>query len=566
MSGKAHLALLAVIAALVPGAALGGWSADSLANLEVCDLSGEQVTPKMVPTSDGGCWISWFDSRDGGYAMYLQRLDAGGNSIFPDEGLLVSDHPQQSWLVDYGLAVDDRDRAVVAFSDIRYGDLDVFAYMVDGSGDFVWGADGICLSDTTQELFEPAASVAVTPEGNAVVAWGRSGTQDDIALQKLSPAGARLWGEAGLLLQDPSRDLSQPLVVPSGPDSAIVLYKSSTGSYPMVTTHLYVGLLDSDGDWGWGDTPILIYDIGAITPWTTPEIVPDGSGGAVCCWYDSPSLTAFDVRVQYIDADGDPLYPHNGALASVYSNDRLHMQPSAEPAPTPGQAVVFWVESNFDQDRFGVSGQLLDEYGDRQWGDAGLELVPPGGDQTSFVRLAVDDSAFTVGYLTGGGATAARAHRLGWDGSALWGPVSFSAASLGGKDDLVACGSLEGRTLFAWCDYRNDYGIYAQNVNADGSLGVQTGVGWAGSATVHGLLAAPNPCITGSIVTFRMESAGPAELAVFDTSGRRVDLLVRSTLESGEHSVDWKASHPPGIYFLRLTTSGGAACSRLVVL
>ncbi len=59
-------------------AAMGQWSPDSTENLTICDLPGEQVTPKIAGTSDGGCFISWFDQRSGDYNMYLQRLDYQG--------------------------------------------------------------------------------------------------------------------------------------------------------------------------------------------------------------------------------------------------------------------------------------------------------------------------------------------------------------------------------------------------------------------------------------------------------------------------------------------------------
>ncbi len=121
-------------------AAMGQWSPDSTENLTICDLPGEQVTPKIAGTSDGGCFISWFDQRSGDYNMYLQRLDYQGVPQFPENGLLISDHPQMTWLVDHSLAVDNEDNAILAFSDTRSpdGDLDVSVYKISGSGEFLW--------------------------------------------------------------------------------------------------------------------------------------------------------------------------------------------------------------------------------------------------------------------------------------------------------------------------------------------------------------------------------------------------------------------------------------------
>jgi len=40
------------------------------------------------------------------YNLRLQRLDRDGNALWPDDGIIVSDEPQDSWLTDYDLTVD----------------------------------------------------------------------------------------------------------------------------------------------------------------------------------------------------------------------------------------------------------------------------------------------------------------------------------------------------------------------------------------------------------------------------------------------------------------------------
>lgn len=63
------------------GIAVSQWSSNPAINLEICNLTGEQTLPLVAPTSDGGCYISWFDNRNGSYAVYLQRLSPEGIKI-----------------------------------------------------------------------------------------------------------------------------------------------------------------------------------------------------------------------------------------------------------------------------------------------------------------------------------------------------------------------------------------------------------------------------------------------------------------------------------------------------
>ena len=70
---------------------MGQWSTNPAANLTVADMGGEQVQPKIRATPDGGCYVSWFDNRTGGYDVYLQRLNAAGVEQWPHNGVLVRD-------------------------------------------------------------------------------------------------------------------------------------------------------------------------------------------------------------------------------------------------------------------------------------------------------------------------------------------------------------------------------------------------------------------------------------------------------------------------------------------
>ena len=570
MKNGFRIPMFALLIPLIFSAVMGQWSPDSLQNLAICDLTGEQVLPKMVATSDGGCFITWFDSRSGSYSLYIQRLDSLGNELLAEDGMLVSDNPQQSWLVDYDLGVDSGDNAVVAFSDIRYtGDLDVTAYRIGSDGSFLWGADGICLSDTSSEWFEPAPRVAVTAMDNSVVCWGRSSGDDhELVFQKISSAGDKIWGDNGIIWTSGDSDLSGPAAVPAGQDSVVAMWKSSTGNFPAQVTHLYTQKLDVSGDMAWGDTYILIYDGGAITPWNEPELISDGQGGAVYSWYDAPSLSDFNVWVQRMDASGTMLFPMNGAQASTNSSDRLHMNPSAAYYPSGDMTFAFWVETNDNQDMFGVCGQRFSSTGEREWGDSGIQLVPMGSGQVSFVRTMDQGGGLYVGYLIGSAGSALRAIRLGYDGAVEWGPVTLSAASLGGKDDLVDCSGQGGSAVYSWTDYRNDYGVYAQNVNSDGSLGPSTGLEEeTGRLTVTLEPARPNPFAGHTEISFIISDDGPVRLSVYDMTGRLVMELADEAMQKGRHTVRLHAGElAPGVYLYRLGCGGMEAAGSCLLL
>lgn len=153
------------------------WSSNPVTNQPIADLSGDQAVPKLAATLDGGAWIAWFDHAGANYDVRLQRVDANGYEIFPHNGILVSGNAQNTSLIDWDLITDSFDNAVLTFTDIRAGgDLDVYAYMISPTGSFLWGANGVTLSNDAN--FEGNPVVAEMDDGSFVFAWSRSVTGD----------------------------------------------------------------------------------------------------------------------------------------------------------------------------------------------------------------------------------------------------------------------------------------------------------------------------------------------------------------------------------------------------
>lgn len=461
---------------LSPSTALAEWSDDPLQNLGVSVTTGDQLLPKIGATSDGGCYISWYDNRNGNYSVYLQHLNSVGEPQWATNGMVVSDHTSMTWVVDYDMTVDHEDNAIVVFSDIRNGSgnqLDVVAYKIAPDGTFAWGADGIELSDPVNTDFEPDPKVTVTTDNNVVVGWAKSDSEV-ICFQKLSDDGQKLWGTSGITLAGGSGEtLGAPDLAPADNDEVVVLYKNSTGPPWAPTTHLYTQKFASNGDLEWGASGVLIYNGGTISAWSDAYIYSDGSGGAFYTWYDSPSVSEFNVAVQHVDTDGNLVFPLNGVQASTNSG-RLHMNPSVSYLADTDELYVFWVEANSSQSQYGVYGQKISSDGNRLWTDNGKEYVALSDSQIGFVVTSPAYRSVYVGYFAAPTTMAESVHgfRIDRDGDLLSPIETLCESSLGTKDDLVLVTNAENRAFFAWEDMRNDDGdIYAQNMNHDGAMG-----------------------------------------------------------------------------------------------
>jgi hypothetical protein len=204
--------------------ALAQWPDDPDSNMMLCDRFGDQTIPKIAATSDGGCYVCWYDHASGNYDVYMQRLNGNGEIQWAPGGMLISNEAQDTWLTDYDMTVDSDDHAVVVFNDIRTGgDWDIYAYRISPAGDFVWGDDGLTLSDNSN--FEANPVVAVTSSGNFVFGW-----QDDtiVYLRKVNAAGFDIWSPHTITLSS-TYGLANPQVVPAENDGAVVSLMQGSG-------------------------------------------------------------------------------------------------------------------------------------------------------------------------------------------------------------------------------------------------------------------------------------------------------------------------------------------------
>jgi hypothetical protein len=454
-------ACLAVSFLAVPAAAQ--WSTDPGANLVLSDRSGEQVQPKVAATGDGGAYVSWFDNSDGGYDVYLQRLDGGGVEQWAHNGVLVADRGFSS-TQDYGLAVDTAGNALLAYRDDQGSFEQISAAKVSPDGTLLWDVQLTSVPD-----FIAAPRIAGTTDGDVVVAW----TQDvNTVVQKLDSNGAALWG-AGVTIPPSGSFLSASDLQAGDAGTAIVsMVHSVTGGGPR---HIWAQKLASaDGAPLWGADPLPIYDAaaGSLQFGSFPAFVHDGSGGGVFSWYtSSPSL---QCRAQRVSSAGVELFAHNGVETSTNAT-RLRVSPAASFAAASQETFIFWVESNAGQSQFGVYGQKLDAAGTRQWTDAGKELVALGSSQISFIQNAVLADGALVTWIDSltFGDDPIRGTRVDTNGDFVWiPPLTDLATDPTSSSRLAGTLSSTGFGIYAWSDGATGAAdILAQNLNPDGSLG-----------------------------------------------------------------------------------------------
>ncbi len=494
------------------------WSTDPLENNAIGTAPGEEAIPKIAIAESGTTYISWFSNESGNYNVRLQKLDVYGNKQWADEGLLVSDNASMSWLTDWDMTVDQDECAILTLQDIRTGNNNIFAYRISPDGEFLWGADGLQLSNSPT-VFNVSPKVTVTHSNNVVIAWQ---ADNDVIRQKIAPDGTLLWGNNGITMTG-ANTYSWPQLLPVGTDDVIMKYFEDSGSFPGITRHVYAQRYDVDGNAVWSQDAV-ISDAGGITAWT--QILPfinDGNDGFYIAWHDDRDFNNLaSIYVQHIGPDGQVLLGANGTEASTMPN-RNHFYAQLALPQNSEDIFVFWNEMDGDQNNRGIYGQKISSAGERLWTDSGKKFIEISPLDVYPYDAGNSDNELVIFYEENPSGSNAKIKAIGIDpdGNYIWPNSIVDICSLSSsKVHTTTSDFHDGQWITAWEDNRNGGSdIYGQNLKLDGTLGP---VNFSGSVEV-------------SPDTVFCETLGPHYVNIFNGTSDVVSLQ-SVTFEEGIHT------------------------------
>lgn len=436
------------------------WSNDPNQNLLIADRPGEEAQPKIVATADGGAYISWFDNTNGGYDVYIQRIDANGTEQWPHNGVLVADRSFTS-TQDYGLAIDSNGNALLAFRDDRNANEEITVNAISSTGELLWGTTGIKVNVTTGFLANP--KVAGTSDGQVAVAW----TQDsDVVVQKLDSNGVAQWGNGITLTATNSSLISSDLKASDQGNVIVSMVESASFQAPKLLWAQK--LAAADGASLWGAEPLQVLDSGSLQFGNFPSFITDDSGGAIFSWYtSSPSLNCW---VQHINSNGTPRFVQNGVATSTHAS-QIRTSPSAAYDPNSQTIYTFWPELSSNQAQSGIYGQKFDANGIRQWTDSGRSLVALDNNQRYFIQTQLINDQPMVTWINSRSFNndIIEGAQVDTNGTLTWTPaITELNSSTAGDSRLASAISGQGFGMYVWSENNN---IKAQNLNVDGTLG-----------------------------------------------------------------------------------------------
>ena len=586
---KTHTIFLLFV--LAPLTVLCQWSNNPSLNTKIIDTVGMQVLPKVAVNTNGESYISWFSQADtlSNFDIYLQRLDADGNKLWNDDGLLVSNHPTWTWVTDYDLTIDTDGDAILVTQDARTGFSDVFAYRISPDGTFEWGPDGIAL--TNDDNFDPSPQAVVTTDENIVFMWSVEPSDTtlfcSINLQKYSKDGQPLWSVNTVINHD-TMHCMMPHMIATEDTGVFVVWvvthstdTSGVGNWPNM--YPMAQKIDADGNAQWPEpASIDTLDNMPLFPFEV-SLISDGNNGFFIGWMAFSGGPLYNSYIQHVNSDGIPQWTANGVPVSD-SIQYQHSEPSLTYLPQHEELFVFWnVFSEYIWIE-AIYGQKYTMDGQNQWTDGGRKFIGWYNYHDTLVGLSgikkTSEDDFTMFFeneflsVVGTNTIITNnyfAQRLDRNGNSVWENdklVFANSASV--KGGIILSELVNEQWIAVWQDNRKNpteidlTGIYAQNIHTTGNIGP---LGVHDYIHVNKFLIStyPNPFNTMLTVEYKLEQKGVTDIFLYDLNGRMIKHLFSAQQQPGDHCYKLEVPElPDGVYIIKLRQNGNLTYGKIV--
>ncbi|HWO57505.1 MAG TPA: IPT/TIG domain-containing protein, partial [bacterium] len=352
-----------IYAQRVNGSGVVQWAADGIS---LSTAANNQTFPQLISDGSGGAIVVWEDNRTGSADIYAQRVNHDGTAAWTIDGIPISAAANSQ--LSPQLVSDGSGGAIIVWQDHRNGTTDLYAQRVNGAGSLQWSADGVAV--TTAPSAQQSAALVSDGAGGAIIVWQdhRAGTNSDIYAQRIGADGVVQWGADGLAISTAAGNQQFPQLVSDGAGGAIAFWQDRRSG----TDKIYAQRVNGAGalQWSAGSVPLST----TANSQTSPQLIPDGAGGAIVVWQDGT-----DIDAQRVNGAGAVQWSADGVALSTASD--IQSFPQIIPDGSGG-AIVAWSDRRNGAD-YDLYTQRVNSAGVIQWTAEGIPLSTAPHDQSS---------------------------------------------------------------------------------------------------------------------------------------------------------------------------------------
>ncbi|MFC2118337.1 hypothetical protein ACFLSY_06825 [Bacteroidota bacterium] len=454
----------------------GQWVDDPYQNTVICDNHIRFQLQKIQITSQGNYLISYLRGNPNNSTI-LQLLDPNGYSLWQNNGITVNSN-LGSYAPDYDFIIDPDDNAIIATSDIRYGDPIPVIYKIDQHGNFLWGDNGIelltpkkgsivsrlCLS-TNNYLYYLFSSYYAT--------WFE--TESNLYLHKISPDGSLVWEGEGILFSDSTYRYWIIDIIPQLDDGCMIVYYKNVGDYNYTIRNIYITRINPDGTKAWGSDLAVCT---GIRSWVDVKSYSKDDGGVFLTWHDYRTTSYASSYLQYVSPEGSFGWEYPGIRISM-DETGYQFDPRFGGINSLGEIIIFWKQTDSHQNNAALFGQKISLSEGRLWGDKGEMIIADLPNPKNTASITYKDTIFLVyNYPEFDNRTFTALHMtaLDQDTNSCWDIPTVINAERTNKGNISLTEVRNDQMVIVYedDDYSSNRRILAQNVFTNGQKGLRS--------------------------------------------------------------------------------------------
>jgi hypothetical protein len=450
--------LLAAVLVLPTASPVMSWSGSATKNTPICTASGNQSNPQIISDGNGGAIITWDDLRSDSGDIYVQKVDSKGTVKWMMNGVPVCTASG----VQHGPRIisDGSGGAIVTWTDDRNGNDDIYAQGVDSSGVVKWAVNGVAISTASGDQNHP--ETVSDGSGGAIITWGDSRIGvGGVYAQRVDSSGAVGWTVNGVAICIASGDQENPQIVSDGSGGAIIAWDYGV--------RVYAQRVDSSGAAQWTAGGVCTYTNGESDYEDDLQVVSDGSGGAIITW--GQVFGSWDLYAQRLDSSGVVRWTSHTFMSDGGSDPDYEAVSDGS-----GGVLAAWVSHAMMHPVWRVHAGRVDSSGAVTWSVGASQYVSPDeeGMAEQYAPDVVSDGsggAVVVWRDSSPGRAGTYAQRVGSNGALEWAADTTVRYPGGTQPRITSDGS--GGAIVTWTDARHPtLDVYAEKLNANGTLGV----------------------------------------------------------------------------------------------
>jgi len=261
--------------------------------------------------------------------------------------------------------------AIITWWDYDYlitGDYNIYAQRIAANGIVQWTVDGI--SVCTNPALQHVPEMTSDGNGGAIIAWqdNRSGLAD-IYAQCITGSGVVQWATDGIPVCAETLYQTSPQLISDGSGGAIITWRDMRDGINYIP---YAQKLNANGaiQWTAGGVPLSQLNGESL------QIVSDGNGGAIIVWHQYTGVYPdgnFDIIVQHINTNGIISWGNDGVAICSLTSDQLRPQLISD---VGNGTIIVWEDHRNGPSYSNLYAQRVNASGVTQWTLNGVAIAP----------------------------------------------------------------------------------------------------------------------------------------------------------------------------------------------